>query len=158
MQGVIPTAFVTPFTKVAGRSAAGTGMELVPVSIRALERGDVLRESDLELRPAKTSPTGKTPPTIAGLVGKELLRPLPAGQSVALDYVQTSRLVHRGDKVTVKALAAGVVVTTTGKALEDGGAGENVVVEELGTKEKLVTRVAGFQAVEILGTGVKSVR
>jgi hypothetical protein len=45
-----------------------------------------------------------------------------------------------------------------GKALEEGGQGENILVEEASTKEKLVTRVTGYQVVEVLGTGVKSVR
>jgi hypothetical protein len=31
-------------------------------------------------------------------------------------------------------------------------------VEDLATKEKLVTRVTGYQVVEVLGTGVKRVR
>lgn len=156
---VAPTAYITPSTKVPSRSSESTGVELVPVAVRPLEHGAVLRATDLELRPAATRKgIESAPPKIEDLVGKELLRPLPAGQPVAREQVQSPRLVHRNDKVKVRAVAAGVVVSIAGKALEEGGQGDNVLVEDTTTKEKLVTRVTGFQVVEVLGTGVKSVR
>ena len=155
---VVPTAYITPSTKIA-RSGESAGVELVPVAIRALQRGTVLRATDLELRPAAIQNGNSAAPLkIENLVGKELLRPLPAGQQLFQALVQSPRLVHRNDKVTIKAITAGVVVSTTGKALEEGGPGDNVLVEEMATKEKLVTRVTGYQVVEVLGTGVKSVR
>lgn len=156
---VIPSAYVTPSTKVPSPSSESTGVELIPVAVRPLERGAILRATDLELRTAPTSRgRGQATGKIADLVGKEMLHPLPAGQPISSDLVQSPRLVHRGDKVAVKALASGVVVTISGKALEAGGPGDNVLVEDSTTKEKLVTRVSGYQTVEVLGTGVKAVR
>jgi flagellar basal body P-ring formation protein FlgA len=156
---VVASALITPSTKVSSQPSESIGVELIPVAVRPLERGAVLRSADLELRTAPPSlGRGQPPLKIADLVGKELLRALPAGQPISGDLVQSQRLVHRGDKVTVKALASGVVVTISGKALEEGGSGDNVLVEDSTTKEKLVTRVSGYQAVEVLGTGVKSVR
>lgn len=155
---VVPTAFITPSTKIS-RSSESAGVELVPVAVRPLERGTILHTTDLELRPAAI-PQGAAaaPLKIEDLVGKELLRPLPAGQQLFKELVQSPRLVHRHDKVTIKAVASGVVVSTAGKALEEGGQGDNVLVEDSASKEKLVTRVTGYQVVEVLGTGVKSVR
>ncbi|MGI8978894.1 MAG: flagellar basal body P-ring formation chaperone FlgA [Pirellulaceae bacterium] len=155
---VVPTAYITPSTKLT-HSGESAGVALVPVATRALQRGTVLRATDLELRPAAIqNGNSAVPPKIEDLVGKELLRPLSAGQQLFQELVQSPRLVHRNDKVTVKAVTAGVVVSTTGKALEEGGPGDNVLVEDMATKEKLVTRVTGYQVVEVLGTGVKSVR
>lgn len=156
---VVPSAYMTPSTKVSKHSAESTGVELVPVAVRPLERGAVLRATDLELRPASLRRGDESPPSkTEDFVGKELLRRVPAGQPLSREQVQTPRLVHRNDKVQVRAVAAGVVVSATGKALEEGGEGDNVLVEDIATKEKLVTRVTGFQVVEVLGTGVKSVR
>jgi flagella basal body P-ring formation protein FlgA len=155
---VVPTAFVTPATKIP-RAGESAGVELVPVAVRPLERGALLRATDLELRPAAIQKdSGVAPLKIEDLVGKELLRSLPAGQPVFKDLVQAPRLVRRNDKVRIKAVAAGVVVSTDGKALDDGGQGDNVLVEDGATKEKLMTRVAGYRVVEILGTSVKKVR
>lgn len=155
---VVPTAYITPSTKLA-RSGESAGVGLVPVASRALQRGTVLRATDLELRPVATqNGNSAVLPKIEDLVGKELLRPLPAGQQLFPELVQSPRLVHRNDRVTIKAVTAGVVVSTAGKALEEGGPGDNVLVEDMATKEKLVTRVTGYQVVEVLGTGVKSVR
>jgi len=155
---VVPTAFITPSTKVP-RAGGSAGVVLVPVTTRALDRGTVLRSSDLELRSVSIQPgEGSAPRKIEDLVGKELLRSVPAGQQVLKEQVQSPRLVHRNDKVTIKAVGAGVVVSMTGKALEEGGQGDNILVEDLATKEKLVTRVTGYQVVEVLGTGVQRVR
>jgi flagella basal body P-ring formation protein FlgA len=155
---VAATAFMTPSTRIP-RAGETAGVELVPVVTRAMERGTILRIADLELRPAPIQPgEGSAPLKIDDLVGKEVLRSLPAGQQVLRELVQFPRLVHRNDKVTIKAVASGVVVSITGKALEEGGLGDNILVEDLATKEKLVTRVTGYQVVEVLGTGVKKVR
>jgi len=155
---VVPTAYIMPSTKIP-RASETAGVELVPVALRPLEKGTVLRAADLELRPAAIpKESGLTPLKIEDLVGKELLRPLPAGQPLFKDVVQAPRVVRRNDKVRIRAVAAGVVVSTDGKALEEGGEGDNVLVEDGATKEKLMTRVTGYRVVEVLGTGVKKVR
>lgn len=155
---VVPTAFISPTTKLP-RVGESAGVAMVPVTTRALERGIILRRADLDLVPAaKVDGNSAAPLAIEDLIGKEVLRPLPAGQQIFKDVVQSPRLVRRNDKVTIKAVAAGVVITTSGKSLDEGGQGDNILVEELATKEKLVARVTGYQVVEILGTGVRNVR
>jgi flagella basal body P-ring formation protein FlgA len=155
---VVSTAFISPTTKLP-RATESAGLELVPVTTRAVERGTILRSSDLKLHPAaRVAGNGAAPLVIEDLIGKEVLRPLPAGHPILKETVQFPRLVRRNDKVTIKAVAAGVVITTSGKALDEGGQGDNILVEELASKEKLVARVTGYQVVEILGTGVRNVR
>jgi flagellar basal body P-ring formation protein FlgA len=155
---VVPSAYITPSTKVA-RSTESSGIELVPMATRALDRGSLLRATDLELRPATSQrTTGSKPLKVEDLVGQELLRPVPAGQQVLADFVQSPRLVRKNDKVRIKAIGAGVVISTDGKSLAEGGLGDNVLVEDFATKEKIVTRITGYQLVEVLGTGVKQVR
>ena len=59
------------------------------------------------------------------------------------------RLVERGANVNVVARAAGVRIATSGKALQPGIAGETILVELEGNKEKVQARVVGPQAVEV---------
>jgi flagella basal body P-ring formation protein FlgA len=155
---VVPTAYTTPSTKIP-RVIETAGVDLVPVTVRPLEKGAVLRAGDLELRPsAIPKESGFTAPKIEDLLGKELLRQVPAGQPIFKDVVQAPRVVRRNDKVRIRAVAAGVVVSTDGKALDEGGEGDNVLVEDGATKEKLMARVTGYRVVELLGTGVKRLR
>ncbi len=154
----VPTAYLTPATKISSTSESA-GVELMPVALRRLERGTILRATDLELRPvAIPKVSGIAPLKVEDLTGRELVRSLAAGQQLSLELVRTPRLVLRNDKVKIRAVAAGVVVSADGKALEEGGQGDNVLVEDGATKARLVTRVVGYQLVEVLGTGVKSVR
>lgn len=58
-------------------------------------------------------------------------------------------LVERGSQVSVVARTAGIRVTTTGKALEAGKAGQRIQVEFEDTKQRVLARVVGWQAVEV---------
>jgi Chaperone for flagella basal body P-ring formation len=58
-------------------------------------------------------------------------------------------LVDRGATVTVQARAAGVRITTSGKALDAGAAGDTINVELADTKQRVLAHVTGQQAVEV---------
>jgi flagella basal body P-ring formation protein FlgA len=58
-------------------------------------------------------------------------------------------LVERGATVTVNARTAGVRITTSGKALEAGKAGDSINVELADSKQRILATVVGVQAVEV---------
>lgn len=58
-------------------------------------------------------------------------------------------VVEKGAVVTVSALAAGVKITTSGKALDDGSTGESIGVELADSKQRILARVTGPQTVEV---------
>lgn len=64
-------------------------------------------------------------------------------------------LVERGSVVSVVAKAAGVRITSSGKALAAGSEGEAVHVELADTKQRILAYVTGPQAVEIKSPGVQ---
>jgi flagella basal body P-ring formation protein FlgA len=64
------------------------------------------------------------------------------------------RLVERGAIVSVHARAAGVRISTSGKAIEAGSTGDFVRVELADSKERVVARVVGPQEVEVAAGGV----
>lgn len=72
--------------------------------------------------------------------------PPPADKSAS----PPPRLVDRGTSVTVYARAAGVRVTTSGKALANGAAGDTVTVELDDSRERVLGRVVAPHTVEVL--------
>jgi flagella basal body P-ring formation protein FlgA len=134
----------------AAPSEAPANTVQVAVAIRPLRMGETLKPGDIELRTvAATAPVGPEPPKVEDLVGKELKRGLGAGQPIARELLQTPRLVHRGDLVTVRSIAPGIVVTARGRASEEGGRGDLVTVELTDSREKILARVSDRQAVEV---------
>jgi len=61
----------------------------------------------------------------------------------------SSPLVARGTVLTVNARTAGVRITTSGKALEEGAVGQTIGVELADTKQRVLGRVLGPQLVEV---------
>jgi flagella basal body P-ring formation protein FlgA len=120
------------------------------VSLRAIAKGQLLRAEDLESRPLTAEQIGSERPlTRDAIIGREATRPLAAGQAVTAADVQLPRLVHRGDKVTVCSLAAGVSITTTGKASQDGALGDSISVELEDPKRPIRATVSGPLLVQI---------
>ena len=72
-------------------------------------------------------------------------RPKPA----AAEPLPLPPLVKRGESVTVHSRAAGVRITTSGKALSDGSLGAEIQIELADKRNKILARVAGPQTVEI---------
>jgi len=75
------------------------------------------------------------------------LRSAPAARPQAA--VAPVNLVERGTGVSVYARKGGAVVRTSGKALAAGVAGETILIEIEGGKEKMPARVVAQQAVEV---------
>lgn len=120
------------------------------VAARALGKGQVIRSEDIEVQPLATDVgNGERLLSRDEIVGREATKSLVPGQPITGSAVQMPRLVHRGDKVTVTSLAAGVSITTSGKATRDGALGDSVAVELEDPKRQILAKVTGPQSVEI---------
>ena len=74
----------------------------------------------------------------------------PAASEVATPAeASKATLVERGATVAVAARTAGVRITTSGKALEAGKAGDSINVELADTKQRILATVVGVQSVEV---------
>jgi flagella basal body P-ring formation protein FlgA len=62
---------------------------------------------------------------------------------------KASPVVEKGAIVTVGARTAGIKITTSGKALDDGATGDMIGVELTDGKQRVVARVSGPQTVEV---------
>lgn len=143
---VVATQMLTP---------AVTATEMVVVTRRALNRGDIIRDADIELQPSDPK-AGRLPFATdrQSVVGMEIQYPIREGQPIALNQLRKPLLVKRGELIRVRARAAGVQVTTTARATEDGSHGDIILVQSLENREKYPTHVTGFQQVEVYATGV----
>ncbi len=84
-----------------------------------------------------------------------------ASTSVDDDRPSTSPsdpLIEKGDIVAVHALAAGVRVSTSGKALEEGASGETIPVELADSKQRIQARIVGPQTVEVAASSAATTR
>lgn len=98
---------------------------------RSVQTADLRQATNVRPAPARTPPQFASPVSAAPQASDD--RPL----------------VERGAQVSVVARTAGIRVTTTGKALEAGQAGQQIQVELEDSKQRVLARVVGWQTVEV---------
>ena len=127
--------------------------QLAVVANRPIERGSIIRASDVELR----SQHGRVPAQafgstdlVVGMLAQRSIRP----DSVLLSsHVKAPLLVERGETVKVYARTAGIQVRTFATVKQDGSMGELVQVETLDKRVRFVARVIGRGELEVYATG-----
>lgn len=134
--------------------AAQKKEQLRVVASRPLKRGDRIRPTDVALESGADSPSLQpTLRTLDTAIGMEVTRPVEAGHPLTSADVRPLVVVKARDVVTVRALAAGVRITTQAQAIDAGALGDVVVVESLDSKQRYSARVSGFREVEVYARG-----
>lgn len=116
----------------------------VVVLHRDVNRGDVLHEENFltELRwitPIQAS-------TLCGFVeavGRVAGMPLKAGDVLKKKHVKRDVLVRRGDRVIVRCLVGGVVISLDAEARSNGAEGDPVELRKLGERTTFMATVSG---------------
>jgi flagella basal body P-ring formation protein FlgA len=72
------------------------------------------------------------------VIGREARRTVYAGQELSMSNTQAPRLVSRNQVVTVKYIKGGLEISTSGRAMEEGGLNDTVSVLNLKSR-KLVS-------------------
>ena len=130
-------AHVTGSESVTVTAGAASAMPLGRRPLVASGVRQAVFESDVDSnRKHPTAPSVARPVATPTIDGKEL-----------------PQLVERGAIVSVHARAAGVRISTSGKAVEGGSAGELIRVDLADSKERVVVRVIGPQEVEVAAGG-----
>jgi flagella basal body P-ring formation protein FlgA len=65
---------------------------------------------------------------VTDAAGKETRRALKAGEIIRASDLKRPTLVAKGSNVTMLFVAPGMQLTSTGRALEDGGQGDSITV------------------------------
>lgn len=125
--------------------ATGTAIETAPVAVltRPVERNEVIKVSDvaIERRP-KAEVTSDTVARDAA-IGMQTRRALRGGQMLRSTDLAKPDLVTRDQNVTLIYQAAGIYLTSRGKALENGTDGDVVNVLNLQSKRTVTATVIG---------------
>jgi flagellar basal body P-ring formation protein FlgA len=123
----------------------GTAIETVEVAVltRNVDRGDLLRSSDLVVERRPKADVGGDAASRDKAVGMQMRRPMRASQPLkAADLVKPD-LVQRDQNVTLIYQTAGLYLTTRGKALDNGTEGDTVSVLNPQSKRTITGVVTG---------------
>jgi flagella basal body P-ring formation protein FlgA len=128
--------------------------DMVVVAVRPIAAGDFVRAADVELQSLSGGALATAVHSLTSAIGKEATQPIRAGAAVLGAQLRSPLLVRRGELVSVRARAAGVVVRTYATAQQDGSLGDLVQVLPLTSKERYAARVSGVRELEVFAAGV----
>ncbi|MBI1273659.1 MAG: flagellar basal body P-ring formation protein FlgA [Alphaproteobacteria bacterium] len=108
----------------------------VPVLARALGAGEVIGKDDIAWIKVPGDRSTDYVRTAADLIGKEMRRGMADNLPLRARDVTPERMVRRGALVTMKVKTAMMLLTTQGRAMEDGAQGD--VIRVVNTQSKRV--------------------
>ncbi|MDE2182226.1 MAG: flagellar basal body P-ring formation protein FlgA [Alphaproteobacteria bacterium] len=104
------------------------GVRIV-VPAHDIPRGAMLEQSDLTYATAPDNLMTGTVVSMSDVIGMQTRRVLRAGESLRLDDVRRPILVTRGSTVTMTFEAPGITLTAMGRAMNEGGLGDTITVQ-----------------------------
>jgi flagella basal body P-ring formation protein FlgA len=124
--------------------------DTVAVAARPLRHGEALTPDAVRFeRREVTQMLRRTFSRAEELAGVRMRSMLPAGRVVDRKLTESVPLVRRGEMVTVLAEAGTITVSTQGKALSDGAAGDHIFVEN-GERQKIQGQVVRPGVVKVI--------
>jgi flagella basal body P-ring formation protein FlgA len=132
---------------------SGTAIETidVPVFTRALNRGEVVRASDVVMdRQPRSAAARSAIASLAPAIGQAVRRPVRAGQPVVPGDLAKPTLVNRNDGVTLTCETPGMVLTVRAKALDAGAEGDTIAVLNAQSNRVVQATVTGPGRVAVL--------
>lgn len=131
--GRFSAAIVAPAEGPAAARVVLTGrvftLTEVPVAVRRLLPGEVVRESDLEWTQVHAERiTAAIAVDPSRIIGHAARRPIRAGEPIRANDLQVATVMKRGAMVTMVLETPRMLITTQGRAMEDGAEGQLVNV------------------------------
>jgi flagella basal body P-ring formation protein FlgA len=129
----------------------GIAVEMLEAAVltRNVERGDVLKASDVVTERRPKAEVGNDAAPRGRAVGMQMRKGLRAGQPLKVADLGKPDLVQRDDNVTLIYEAAGLYLTIRGKAVDGGTEGDTVTVLNLQSKRTVAGTVIGRGQVAI---------
>ena len=122
----------------------------VLVAQQYLRRGSLIRSEDFALKKMDLNQLKYGYFTDFNEVsGKSLKRHLNQGAVLTPAAIAVTKVVKRGEHVTIVAETGGISVQAAGQALEDGGLGDIIRVKNLNSRKEIEARVEGPGRVKI---------
>lgn len=110
-------------------------MTEIPVLARRVQRGDIVREHDLEFISLPQEKIGRT--TLMDkrqIVGKQARRLVASGKPIRAGDLRPPVMVEKGNLVTLVLRTEKMLISARGKALDNGAAGD--IIRVLNTRSK----------------------
>ncbi len=130
-----------------------TKIQSVLVARSRIERGELLRATDVEIRELEGNLPSGTVGDLENVVGKVALRTFRPEQMILKTQLRASWQVRRGEAVSVFVRTGGILVRSRAVARENGAMGDLITVELLEDKKRLNASVSGQGEVTIYATG-----
>jgi flagellar basal body P-ring formation protein FlgA len=129
----------------------GVAIEMLEAAVltRNVERGDVLKGSDIVVERRPKAEVGSDAVPRDRAVGMQMRRQLRAGQAVRVTDLGKPDLVQKDDNVVLIYESAGIYLTARGKAIDTGTDGDTVTVLNLQSKRTITGTVVGRDQVAI---------
>ncbi|MEO1151134.1 MAG: flagellar basal body P-ring formation chaperone FlgA [Pseudomonadota bacterium] len=124
----------------------------VPVPRRDLPRGSIIGPDDIEWQMVPRGGAGHTPLTEDLVIGLEARRLLVTGRALRATDLAKTVLVKRGTLVTMIYRNGPLTLRNRGKALESGGMGDAISLQNLSSDRTMTGVIAGRDRVEIIVT------
>ena len=142
-----------PGQQELGIFATITQIQPAVVLLRRIERGQIIRRADVEIRQREGNLPSDSLGTLEQVIGNAAQRTLSSESIVQASHIRAPWQVHRGETVHVFVRTGGIVVRTRAVAKENGAMGELIVVETIEDKQKLNVSVSGPSEVTVYATG-----
>lgn len=122
----------------------------LPVPLRAMAPGSLLRPEDFEFRAFPAAALGRFAVTeLQGLSGYEVRRLLPAGRVVQSQSLQAPRAASRGEKIELVFRDGALQLSAPARALEDAAEGETLRVQNLRSGKTVMAVALGNGRAEV---------
>jgi flagella basal body P-ring formation protein FlgA len=125
-----------------------------PVIVRLIAAQSRIQPDDVEWKPMPLRGTRDVITSLEAIGGMVAKQDLGPGTVLSTDLLYMPVYVRKGDAVTVRANAGGVIISATMRAKESGKFGESIIVEHLSGTGTATARVVGPRTLEAL-QGVK---
>ncbi|WP_142848943.1 flagellar basal body P-ring formation chaperone FlgA [Telmatospirillum sp. J64-1] len=129
-------------------------MTEVPVLTRTIDRGQVVRETDIAWIPLRGDALRQGLITeAADMIGMEARQTLRPHQPLRRNELQRPVLVGKGSMVTMTLQAGGMTLTAQGRAIDNGGAGDTIRVTNVSSNITVEARIEGPGLVSVMPAG-----
>jgi flagellar basal body P-ring formation protein FlgA len=125
----------------------------VPVASRMLERGSIIDSADIDQADATPWTNRLIVRRSQYIVGRELKRPLNAGEAFRISDLKSPTLIKRGQVVTLLVSNGGLQIAASGRAMQDGSVGDFIRAQNTTSRTIVEGEVAsnGMIKVELVG-------
>ena len=112
-------------------------------STRRIKKGEIISSEDVVLVSEKSSSFKNSLVTdTKDIIGKRAARSIQSDRNIQNGMVEVPPAVDKGDRVIIRAESSSILITATGKALQEGCIGDQIRVVNLSSGKEIIATVS----------------